>query len=57
MSKDKLDGNFKGDKVSNRVNTNQVVDNSYIRPELRGSYQVLTTGSGEREDYDDQPHY
>lgn len=57
MSKDKLDGNFKGDKVSNRVNTNQVVDNSYIRPELIGSYQVLTTGSGEREDYDDQPHY
>lgn len=57
MSKDKLDGNFKGDKVSNSVNTNQVVDNSYIRPELRGSYQVLTTGSGESEDYDDQPHY
>lgn len=62
MSKDKRDGsNPSSGQVSAETNfkvkPHQVVDNSYIRPELRGSYQVLTTGSGEREDYDDQPHY
>ena len=62
MSKDKRDGINPGlSKVSAETNfkvkPNRVVDKSYIRPELRGSYQDLTTGSGEREDYDDQPHY
>ena len=62
MSKDKREDCLKGlgqvsAETNLKTNANQVVDNSYIRPELRGSYTTLTTESGEREDYDDQPHY
>ena len=62
MSKDKSDGikpcfGQVSTETNFKVKPNRVVDKSYIRPELRGSYQDLTTGSGEREDYDDQPHY